>query len=61
MNGPKKWMVFWKNNARIGSLELNEMNKRQMESICILTLIQKDITGTEHYEVTQKETKNGRR
>ena len=50
----KKWMVFWKNNERIGSLELTEANKRQMASICHLTLIQRDITGTEHYEVTQK-------
>lgn len=62
MNGaPKKWMVFWKNNQRIGSLELTEMNKRQMKSICNLTLIQRDITGTEHYEVTQKESNDGRR
>lgn len=62
-DAPKKWMVFWKNNERLASLEATDANKRQLESICRLELIQIDATtGTEHYEVHKlPEAKNERR
>ena len=60
MEENKQWLVFWKNNARIGSLEKTEANLRQMKSICDLQLIQEDATGTVHYEVRQKGAKNGK-
>lgn len=57
----KKWLVFWKNNGRIGSLPKTDANLRQMKSICNLTLIQEDISGTVHYEVSRKGGNDGKR
>lgn len=46
-----EYMVFWQNNVRYGSVELNDRNKELAHKAMVLQLIQKDITGTEHYEV----------
>ena len=47
----KQWIIFWINNHRIGSLELTDETRNEAKSMFNMNLIQKDITGTEHYEV----------
>jgi len=45
------YIVFWKNNGRIGSVELNESNLKDAHTLMNLGLIQKDFSGTMHFEV----------
>ena len=46
-----KWIVFWTNGRRIGSVRLGEETLADAKALMSLTLIQTDITGTQHYEV----------
>ena len=48
----KQWIVFWHNNLRLGSVELNESNLNESKKLMYMHLIQRDMTGTEHYEVS---------
>jgi hypothetical protein len=50
-NKNKKWIVFWFNGIRIGSIELNESNWIQVKEQLIYNVIQEDITGTVHLDV----------
>ena len=47
----KKWIVFWFNGGRIGSVELNESNWNQIKDELIYNIIQTDVTGTVHLDV----------
>lgn len=47
----KKYIVYWVKNVRIGSIELTNENIKESKKKFNMNLIQKDITGTEHYEV----------
>jgi hypothetical protein len=47
----KKWIVFWFNGNRIGSVELTESNWNQTKKELIYNVIQEDVTGTIHLEV----------
>lgn len=50
-NDDKKWIVFWKNDYRIGSIELNESNWIEIKKTFIYNIIQTDVTGTTHINV----------
>ena len=47
----EKWIVFWMNGARIGSIELNDKNMAEVNRSFHYTLIQTDITGTIHLSI----------
>lgn len=47
----KTYIVFWVNGGRIGSVPLTERNLVEAKQKLHLSLIQRDITGTEHYSV----------
>ena len=52
MNGfKKKWIVFWKNGGRIGSIELNDSNWIKVKKLFHYSVIQTDISGTIHINV----------
>ena len=46
-----KYIVLYKNKARIGSVELNDKNELHLNDKFYLHLIQIDVTGTKHYSV----------
>ena len=47
----KCYIVLWKRNARLASVELTNDNYNYLAERFYLSLIQKDITGTLHFEV----------
>lgn len=47
----RKWIVFWLNGGRIGSVELNELNWIEIKETFIYNEIQTDITGTVHLDI----------
>lgn len=47
----KQWIVLWIKNQRMGSIELTEENIIELKNRFNMTLIQTDVTRTEHYEV----------
>jgi len=47
----KQYAVFWLRGRRLGSCLLSELGGSLIEKEFLLRLIQRDITGTEHYEV----------
>lgn len=47
----KKWLVLWKDNGRIGSVELTPENLAYLKQRFCMDLIQRDATGTEHWNV----------
>lgn len=53
-----KWLVIWAKNARMGSVELNETNLNTLQAGFVMSLIQRDSTGTEHWEVVAVRRKN---
>jgi hypothetical protein len=46
-----QWLVFYAKNARIGSLPLTEQNLDGMKAQFCMSLIQTDVTGTQHWEI----------
>ena len=48
------YIVLWKDNRRIGSIELTNNNLAELKKQFYLSLIQTDITGTQHYNVWGK-------
>ena len=46
-----KWLVFYAKNARIGSLSLNDQNLDGMKAQFCMSLIQTDLTGTQHWHI----------
>jgi hypothetical protein len=47
----KKWLVFYAKNARIGSLPLTDQNLDGMHALFCMSLIQTDMTGTQHWNM----------
>ena len=47
----KKYIVLWKDNLRLGSVEHTPGNLTQLKLEFHLGLIQRDMTGTDHYAV----------
>lgn len=47
-----KFIVLWHNRGRIGSLEHTSANIKALKDKYHLMLLQRDYTGTEHYEVS---------
>lgn len=47
----KKWLVFFAKNARIGSLPLNDQNLDGIHALFCMSLIQTDMSGTEHWNI----------
>jgi hypothetical protein len=50
------WLVFYAGtgryrNARLGSVENTPANRAEAHRTMVLHLIQRDVTGTEHYAV----------
>jgi hypothetical protein len=43
------YIVFYARNARIGSTELTPENLAEAHRLMILSHIQTDVTGTQHY------------
>jgi hypothetical protein len=46
-----QWLVFFARNARIGSLPLTEQNLDGMKAQFCMSLIQTDVTGTQHWDI----------
>lgn len=46
-----KWLVLWKSNRRIGSIEFTESNLAYLQSRFHMSLIQKGASGTEHWNI----------
>jgi len=47
----KKWIVLWVKGGRVGSFPLTKKKLEQLKKQFHLGLIQRDITGTEHYNI----------
>jgi len=47
----KKWLVLYAKNARIGSLPLTDQNLDGMKAQFCMSLIQTDLTGTQHWHI----------
>jgi hypothetical protein len=45
------WLVFYAKNARIGSLPLTQQNLDGMKAQFCMSLVQTDVTGTQHWEI----------
>lgn len=45
------WAVYWVRGGRIGSFPLDSKEHKEFSRMFHLSLIQKDITGTEHLTV----------
>ena len=48
------YIVLWKGNSKLGSLPYELDTLDTLNAKFCLSLIQRDITGTEHYEVLAK-------
>jgi hypothetical protein len=47
----KKWIVFWKNGGRIGSIELTDSNWAKVKEAFRFSIIQTDVSGTIHLNI----------
>jgi hypothetical protein len=47
----KKWIIFWKDNQRLGSIPLHSINWNRINRSMTYNIIQTDVTGTTHIEV----------
>jgi len=50
----QSYIVLWKGNSKLGSLPYELDTLDTLNAKFYLSLIQRDITGTEHYEVLAK-------
>ena len=50
----QSYIVLWKDNSKLGSLPYELDTLDTLNAKFYLSLIQRDITGTEHYEVLAK-------
>ena len=48
---PVGYLVVWHNNRRIGSVVLSAESRKYFVNLFSMSLIQRDATKTEHYEV----------
>ena len=46
-----KYIVFWRNNGRLGAVDLTEDNRTKAHKLMELSLLMRDLVGNEHYEV----------
>ena len=46
-----KWLVYYARNARIGSLPFTDQNVDGMKALFCMSLIQTDMTGTQHWSI----------
>jgi hypothetical protein len=46
-----KYIVFWRNNGRLGAVDLTEDNLHKAHKLMRLSLLMRDLLGNEHYEV----------
>jgi hypothetical protein len=46
-----KWIILYLKNIRLASFELNEDNLHTLNKNLVISLIQKDIDGSEHYAI----------
>lgn len=44
-------LVLWKDNGRIGSLPLTDLNRDAMKTLFCMSIEQTDASGTEHWNV----------
>jgi len=51
VNKNRKYIILWKNHLRLGCLDLSDKKRAELKDLLYLSLLQIDITGTEHYEV----------
>jgi hypothetical protein len=54
MFGPKTFMVFWFQGAKLGTLIENKMNQREAESLWEMEFLKRDEEGNAHYSVRTK-------
>jgi hypothetical protein len=47
----KQFIVLWKDGGRIGSVDKTKENWKYLDKRFCMGLIQKDVTGTEHWNV----------
>ena len=47
----RKWLVLWKDNRRLGSVELTVGNLQSLKNEFHMSLIQRDETGTGNWQV----------
>ena len=52
------YLVLWHNNGRIASVMLTEENRKYFTDLFLMSLIQKDTNGTEHWNVLSSRKKN---
>jgi hypothetical protein len=48
----KAFMVFYRKGARMGSVPYSKTNEGKARALMCLRVIQKDASGTRHYEIT---------
>ena len=53
------WLVFYVRNQRIGSLPLTKENLEGMKADFCMSLIHRDATGTEHWNIIAPYHKRG--
>ena len=56
-----QWLIFWKDNARLGSVRFTPERLAYMRERFCLSLIKRDDTGTEHWEVLAPKRKRKNR
>jgi hypothetical protein len=47
----RQWLVLWARGGRVGSVELTEENKQRINQEFCTSLIQRDASGTEHWNI----------
>jgi hypothetical protein len=55
-----QWLVLWVRGGRIGSVPLTPENKTTLQAEFCMSLMQIDITGTEHWHVLSPWGRNQR-
>jgi hypothetical protein len=58
MFGPKTFMVFWFQGAKLGTLIENKMNQREVEALWEMEFLKRDEDGNAHYSVRAKVANN---
>jgi len=54
MFGPKTFMVFWFQGAKLGTLIENKINQQEAESLWEMEFLKRDEEGNAHYSVRTK-------
>jgi hypothetical protein len=56
-----KWLIVWVNGVRIGSVPLTDENLARFKSEFHMALIQRDASGTEHWNALARKKQTNRR